>query len=135
MLISGSFRILCPKPNSPFFLVQISLLYYHGAKYVVSGWYYSIRSKFPKLTLFLIFGMFSYTFPETKLTHFLYPNFSYYLIMGPNKWFLIHITFFEVCFVKEHFSLFFGQFPYTMPKTKLNLFFGPNFITILSWTK
>ena len=84
-----------------------------------------------KITFSLLFGQFSYIFPETKLTHFFFPNVGYYHTFAPKKWFTVDITLIKVSFVKSQFSLIFGQFSYTLPKSNSPIFFYPNFVIIL----
>ena len=62
-------------------------------------------------------------------------KFRYYLILGPNKSLPVDITFFEVSFVKQHFSLIFGQFSYALSKTKLAYFFVKIFLLSYIVTK
>ena len=102
---------------------------------MVSGWYYSLRSRFRKITLFLNFWAVFVHFAKNQTRPLFLSKFRYYLIFGPNKWFPVDITLFEASFVKQHFSLIFGQFSYTLPKPNSPIFLAQIYLLPYHGTK
>ena len=84
----------------PFFFVQITLLYYIGTKWGASGRYYSLQSKFRKITLVVNFWTVFVHFAQNETRPFFLSKLRYYIILGPNEGLLIDITLFGVSSVK-----------------------------------
>ena len=82
-------------------------------------WYYSLWINFRIITLFFNFRAVFVHFAQNETRPFFLSKFHYYPILGSNEGLPVEITLFVVSSVKYHMFLVFGQFSYTLPKTKL----------------
>ena len=76
-------------------------------------------------------GSFRTILPKTKLNHFLGPNFITILSWHQISGFQLILLSSKFVWWNSNFFLIFGQFSYTLPKTKLTHYFCQIFVIIL----